>query len=176
MKLNVREMQSDDIEKIVDYFLGADAKFLKGMGADKSKLPSKAEWMLKLNLELKKGYPQKEYYYVIWELDNQPVGHSNINKIAFGQSALMHLHLWIADKRKTGLGVKFLNQSIPFYFEKFKLKKLICEPFSENIAPNKTLKKIGFDFIKSYETIPGPINFPQIVNRYELTGLKYNWV
>ncbi|WP_279629378.1 hypothetical protein [Maribacter litoralis] len=35
MKLSVRELQSSDIENIVDYFLNADAGYLKSMGAEK---------------------------------------------------------------------------------------------------------------------------------------------
>ncbi len=48
MKLTVREMQLNDIEKIVNYFVLADTEFLNGMGADKSKLPDKGEWLYPL--------------------------------------------------------------------------------------------------------------------------------
>ncbi|WP_420571403.1 GNAT family N-acetyltransferase [Kordia sp.] len=168
MKITVREFIASDIEKIVDYFFNADVDFLKGMGADKSKLPNREKWIQNLQAELIKPYKEKEYYYIIWLVDNIPVGHSNVNHISFGISAKMHLHLWENGKRKSGLGLKFLKMTIPFYFEKFELKKLICEPYSENIAPNKTLKKLGFDFIRTYETIPGMINFRQKVNHYEL--------
>jgi len=168
MKLKVREMQESDIEKIVDYFVDADSEFLKAMGADKNKLPARAQWIKKLMVEFGKIYSKKEFYYVIWLLDDKPIGHSNINNIEFGKSATMHLHLWKTDKRKNGLGFEFLKRSIPFYFEHFKLEYLVCEPYSENIAPNKVLKKTGFELIRTYDTIPGWINFHQTVNRYEL--------
>ncbi len=169
MKLSIREMTESDIEKIVDYFIDADAEFLKGMGADKSKMPDREEWIKKLKSELKKPNTEKEFYYIIWLIDNQPVGHSNINTITFGTSAIMHLHLWKSDKRRSGLGVAFLKRSIPYYFDNFNLKKLICEPYSKNIAPNKVLQKIGFTLKRTYETTPGWINFHQTVHRYELT-------
>ena len=54
MKLTVREMQTNDIDKIVDYFVLADAKFLREMGADKSKFPKREDWIKKLESELKK--------------------------------------------------------------------------------------------------------------------------
>jgi len=41
MKLSAREMQTNDIVQIVDYFVSADVEFLKGMGADKSKFPER---------------------------------------------------------------------------------------------------------------------------------------
>ena len=95
--------------------------------------------------------------------------HSNINNIEFGKSATMHLHLWEFIKRKSGLGIEFLKMSIPYYFENFGLEKLVCEPYSENVAPNRVLPKLGFKLKRTYETTPGYINFRQTVNRYELT-------
>lgn len=168
MKLTIREMQANEIAQIVNYFVTADAEFLKGMGADKNKLPKKKEWIEKLECELKKPFAEKEFYYIIWLFNKQAVGHSNINNIEFGESATMHLHLWNNDKRKRGLGLKFLRLTIPHYFKEFELKKLICEPFSKNIAPNKTLKKLDFELVRTYETTPGSINFLQTVNRYEM--------
>jgi len=173
MELSVREMVKEDIVLIIDYFVNADADFLKSMGADKTKLPNRAEWIKKLNKEFEKTNEEKEYYYIIWMIDNQPTGHSNINKIDFGQNATVHLHLWKSNNRAKGLGLQFLKRTVPFYFNNFKLKKLICEPKANNIAPNQALKKAGFEFIKTYETIPGMINFFQSVNRYEMTKDRF---
>ncbi len=173
MELYVREMEKEDVELIVDYFVNADVDFLKSMGADKTKLLNRTEWITKLNKEFDKTNEEKEYYYIIWMIDNQPTGHSNIDKIDFGQTATMHLHLWKSHNRAKGLGLQFLKRTIPFYFNNFKLKKLICEPKSKNISPNKALKKVGFEFIKKYETVPGMINFLQSVNRYEMTKDRF---
>jgi len=162
-------MQTDDMSKIVDYFVNADAEFLKGMGADKSKFPERTAWINSLHGEYEKSYDEKEFYYIIWLIDDRPSGHSNINTIDFGKTAVMHLHLWAKNRRQKGLGLQFLKQTIPYYFENFDLEKLICEPRAENIAPNKTLKKLGFELVRTYDTTPGWINFHQTVSRYELT-------
>lgn len=174
MNISVREITENDIELIVDYFINSSVEFLIGMGADKSKLPKKSDWIKKLKSEFKKPYREKEFYYIIWLIDGLAIGHTNINKIEFGKFATMHLHLWEPIKRKSGLGTELIKMSIPYYFENFKLKKLICEPYAENIAPNKTLPKLGFEFKRAYETTPGYINFRQTVNRYELTKEHLN--
>ena len=173
MKLTVRELQLSDIENIVDYFVLADIDFLAGMGADKSKLPEREEWIKLLESEYQKPFNSKEFYYIIWSLDNQAIGHSNINNIEFGKSATMHLHLWNIEKRENGLGLYFLKQTLPYYFKNFNLERLICEPNSKNIAPNKVLVKIGFELVRTYATTPGWINLHQIVNRYEFK--KEQW-
>ena len=59
--------------------------------------------------------------------------------------------------------------TLPFFFENFKLKKLYCEPYALNAAPNKTLTKAGFNFVKKYSTIPGSISFEQEVNQWEMS-------
>ena len=118
MKLTVRECQLADIENIVDYFVDADADFLKGMGADKTKLPSRAQWIKTIQSELDQPHHKRNYYYIIWLCDREAVGHSNVNQIIYGDSATMHLHLWKSPRRQAGLGTYFLKLSIPFYFEK----------------------------------------------------------
>jgi RimJ/RimL family protein N-acetyltransferase len=85
----------------------------------------------------------------------------------------MHLHMWRKDVRKNGHGLELMRMSIPYYFNEFKLKTLYCEPYALNEAPNKTLPKLGFDFVKRYDTIPGWISFHQPVNRWKLDEDKF---
>ena len=59
--------------------------------------------------------------FIIWQIDNKAVGHSNVNNIKFGESATMHLHLWERSKRKSGLGLEFLKMTIPLYFKNLSL-------------------------------------------------------
>ena len=82
--------------------------------------------------------------------------------------AFIHLHLWKSQLRRAGLGTEFVRRSAAFYFERFNLQKLVCEPWAENPAPNRVLEKLGFAFVRRYRTIPGVIAFEQEVNRYEL--------
>jgi RimJ/RimL family protein N-acetyltransferase len=111
---------------------------------------------------------------MIWLIDGEPTGHSNINKIIFENEAYMHLHFWHREVRQKGMGFELLKLTLPYYFDTFKLENLFCEPAAFNTAPNKTLKKLGFDFVKSYDTIPGWINSYQTVNRWVLTKQKFN--
>jgi len=85
----------------------------------------------------------------------------------------MHLHLWNKDVRKKGYGTRFVKLSLPYFFGNYQLKKLFCEPYALNPAPNKTLEKAGFEFIKEYTTIPGFINFEQPVCLWEMRFEKF---
>lgn len=173
MNRTIRALKSDDVEQIIEYFLTADHDFLAGMGVNPQKLPDADSWKSLLNQDLNRSLPDKQFYYLIWEFNNRPVGHSNINKIVFGQEAYMHLHLWQPQNRQTGHGIYFVSQSISKYFQTFNLQYLLCEPYALNPAPNKTLAKAGFELIQTYETTPGWINFQQTVNRWVLTRERW---
>ena len=173
MNISVRNLEIEDHEKIVDYFLNSDKDFLISMGVDIPKLPGRQEWLDTLNSNFTLSISKKKFYYIIWLLDSKPVGHSNINKIIFANEAYMHLHMWHKQSRQKGIGVEFLRLALPYYFETFKLESLFCEPAASNTAPNKTLEKLGFDFLKSYDTVPGRITFYQTVNRWVLTKEKF---
>ncbi|HEX8060076.1 MAG TPA: GNAT family N-acetyltransferase [Cyclobacteriaceae bacterium] len=165
----VREMKIKDAELIARYFLDATPDFLKNLGVDPAKLPALDQWVAMMTTDLAKPMEEKEFFYVIWLFDNKPIGHSNINKIVFGQEAYMHLHLWTADRRHKGIGTQLLRLSLPYYFRNFRLNELFCEPNSQLLAPNKTLEGLGFEFVKEYDTIPGWINFHQPVKRWRMT-------
>jgi len=167
-------MQESDIAFIVSYFVDADPDYLLSLGAEKSKLPASEEWAELLVNEIDKPFLEKEFHYVIWQVNGEAVGHSNINKIVYGESAAMHLHIWKGDNRRKGVGSSLLRQSISNYFENFDLQKLICEPYAQNLAPNKLLKEVGFEFIRAYDTTPGLICFHQTVNSFELSRSRFN--
>ncbi len=167
-KLSVREIGSGDIDAITNYWLSADADYLRGMGAEKTKLPSREQWHQMLSAQLAQGYPEKQAYAIIWELEGQAIGHSNVNKIVFGEEAYMHLHIWQPAHRKGGLGLAFLEMTIPLFFKNMQLKRLYCEPYAHNHAPNRILPKLGFSLLKNYVTTPGWINFEQEVNLWVL--------
>lgn len=144
------------------------------MGVDINKLPTAKDWMKILQDDFELPIDQKHFYYIIWLANNTPIGHSNINKIHFGKEAHMHLHLWNKEMRQKGMGRQLIKSTLPYYFNNFKLQKMYCEPYALNPAPNKILQQVGFDFEKTYETIPGWINYFQPVNRWVLTREKYN--
>ena len=167
--LSVRELTKLDIDLVVNYWLTADDTFLEGMGVDLTKMFNRAAWIAMLQKQLDTPIEEKQSYCLIWLVDGKPIGHSNVNKIIFGQEAYMHLHIWYPDARGKGYGVDLIKLSLPYFFKNLQLKKLYCEPYALNASPNKTMEKVGFSFVKEHITIPGTLNFEQPANLWELT-------
>lgn len=168
-EVKVRDLTIYDIKYIADYWIKSDKDFLIGMGVDLDKLPSRNSLTKMLTDQINLPHSSKASMAMILELNGKPAGHCNVNEITYGKEATMHLHLWTTEFRQKGLGTRMVLKSLPVFFDKLKLKTLWCEPYAYNPAPNKTLKKIGFEFVKRHKTIPGSLNFEQEVNRYKLT-------
>jgi RimJ/RimL family protein N-acetyltransferase len=168
VSLSVRELNEGDVNFIANYWSQADPDYLKGLGVDLSKLPSRDDFLRMLADQLKLPLKLRQSYCTIWQENNQPIGHCNVNKLVFGQEAYMHLHLWRPERRHQGLGASLVRQSLKLFFGRLELQDLYCEPYALNPAPNAVLAKVGFKFVKQYVTVPGTINFEQGVNRWHM--------
>jgi len=115
-----------DYEHMVDYFLDSDEAFLRGMGVDPKKLPPRDEWVESAMLDHARPDGEKNRSYLAWVLDGAFVGHSSINQIKVGEEAFIHLHLWVCDLRRSGLGSRFLHASVTEFMRRFRLKRLGC--------------------------------------------------
>jgi RimJ/RimL family protein N-acetyltransferase len=171
--LSAREIQEKDIEPIINYWLDSPTSFMRSMGVDINKIPDEEKWREMLTEQISQSYEEKKSYCIIWEVNGKAIGHSNINKIIFAEEAYMHLHIWHEEERKKGWGVSFVKLTIPWFFEKYQLKNLYCEPYALNPAPNKTMQKIGFEFVKEYTTTPGWLNFEQPVKLWIMSYEKF---
>ena len=173
VSLSVREIRRSDIDHIVRYWTGCDKTHLLNMGVDASKLPAGEQIAQTLSAQIDLPVQEKRSYCIIWEADGKPLGHCNTNPTIFGEEAYMHLHMWDPKERKRGLGMELVKMTIPYFFENLRLKKLICEPYALNPAPNRTLERSGFELVKEYITIPNPLSFEQPVKRWEMSYEKY---
>ncbi len=173
LNIEVREIGDKDIPLLTQYWVDASPDYLKGMGVDVTKRPTKEGMYMLLQKQIESSYQDKEAYALICLLDGKAIGHTNVNKIVYGKEAYMHLHVWKPELRRQGMGTALVWKSIPYFFENMRLAHLYCEPYALNPAPHKTIVKAGFEFVKSYITVPGPINFEQQVLRWHLSRERY---
>jgi RimJ/RimL family protein N-acetyltransferase len=166
MTLTVREMMASEIDVVIEYFLGATVEYLEILGVDPSRLPAADGWRERFRREDGKSIEQRSWMVLLWLMDDRPVGFSSSDKILYGEQANMHLHVIDPERRHQGIGVESVRRSVDLYFEQLKLKRLFCEPNAFNIAPNRTLQKAGFKYLKTHMTVPGPLNYHQAVTRW----------
>ena len=166
MTLTVREMTAAETDLIVEYFLGSTPEHLEMLGVDPTRFPPAASWRERLRREIALPIEQRSLVLVLWLSDDQPIGFSTSDKIIYGEQANMHLHVIDPGRRHQGAGAECVRRSVDLYFEQLQLKRLFCEPHAFNVAPNRTLQKAGFKYLKTHMTVPGPLNFHQAVTRW----------
>lgn len=158
----------EDYAAMVGYFLDGGEAFQRGMGVDPARLPQREAWIDAALADHDRPKQEKERSYLAWEHEGRVVGHSSIGRISLGHEAYIHLHLWDPALRRQGLGSWYFRQSAREFARSFGLRRICCEPYADNPAPNRALLKAGFRFVRRHRTVPGAINFEQDVNHYVL--------
>jgi len=149
---------------VVRYFTGGSEAFLRGMGVDPGKLPDPKVFLERLLADHERPDDRKERLYLAWFYRGEQIGHSSLSNIRPGEDAYIHLHLWKPELRRAGVGTELFKLATRFAIERFALKRVFCEPYAENAAPNRVLEKTGFRLVRRHRTVPGAINFEQDVN------------
>ena len=168
MNLDVREMTLDETGLVIDYFHSSTPEHLELMGVDPTRLSSRAAWAARFKELFALPVAQRQSFYVIWQRDGRAVGFSSCDKIFIGSHANMHLHVTEPELRQSGIGSACVRRSAEIYIRTLELERLFCEPNAFNVGPNRTLQKAGFKYLKTYMTVPGPLNYHQAVTRWAL--------
>jgi RimJ/RimL family protein N-acetyltransferase len=168
MALTVREMTAAETDIIIDYFQNASPEHLETLGVDPTRIPPAGPWRERMQHQAALPVEQRAAVLAIWLSDERPVGFSTADRITVGEQANMHLHVTEPERRNSGIGAACVRLTVDLYFERLKLKRLFCEPNAFNVAPNRTLQKAGFKYLKTHMTVPGPLNFHQAVNRWTI--------
>jgi RimJ/RimL family protein N-acetyltransferase len=154
---------------MVDYFVGAEPEFLRGMGVDPARLPAREAWLAAALADQRRPAAQRERVYLAWLVDGELVGHSSASHLEPGVQAHVHRHLWRPGLRRAGAGSELFARSIDHYFERLELARVVCEPYAANPGPNRTLARLGFRLVRRYRCVPTNIAFEQEVARHEIT-------
>lgn len=166
MDIAVRPMALSETGIVIDYFHRSTPEHLEMLGVDPTRLLPPDDWRARFADDFALSLDRRPRFFLIWFTGGEPAGFSSCDKILFGESAFMHLHVTKPDNRMRGIGTACVRQSVEIYFRELKLKRLFCEPNAFNTGPNRTLQKAGFKFVKTHMTVPGPLNFHQAVNRW----------
>ncbi len=164
----VRELELSEVGFRIDYFLEASNEYLQTLGVERARLPERDAWLAHYAQEFSLPIRARESYLLAWELDGQLVGFSSADPFVFGSEAFMHLHIGVADRRRSGLGVQFVRLSAERYFSALELERLYCQPNAFNVAPNRTLQKAGFRYVQTLMDQPHPMNSRQAMTRWVL--------
>ena len=161
-------MTVDEVDLVIDYFHRSAPEHLQTLGVDPALLPAREDWRASYVADYGRPTKERSSLLVIWELDGVAIGFSTADEIVHGEQAHMHLHITAPERRRSGLGCECVRATVDLYFDVLALERLFCQPNAFNVAPNRTLQRAGFRYVKTYETVPGALNHHQAVTLWAL--------
>jgi RimJ/RimL family protein N-acetyltransferase len=167
-RLTVRPLASEDFDGFIAYFTRASQADAERMGLAIDRVPSPAQ--LRSDLEAMIATPVDRLcsFVLAWCLDGKTIGHSSLKDIVLGEFGSIHLHMWRADLRGKGYGPRLFCLSALDFYERFNLKRIICEPKADNPMANRLLQRIGFPLVFTHVAAGSELSVVCELNRYEI--------
>jgi RimJ/RimL family protein N-acetyltransferase len=167
-RLTVRPLASEDFDGFIAYFTRASQADAERMGLAIDKVPSPAQLRSDLEAMIATPFDRLHSFVLAWCIDGKTIGHSSLKDIVPGESGRIHLHMWRADLRGRGYGPLLFCLSALDFYERFNLKRIICEPKADNPMANRMLQRIGFPLVLTHVAAGSELAFVCELNRYEI--------
>ena len=167
-QLTVRPLTSEDFEGFIAYFTQASKADAERMGLAIDRVPAAAQMHSELEAMIATPADRLRSFVLAWCIDGKTIGHSSLKDIVPGDVGSIHLHMWRADLRGRGYGPRLFCLSALDFYERFNLKRIICEPKADNPMANRLLKKIGFPLVLTHVAAGSELSVVCELNRYEI--------
>jgi hypothetical protein len=167
-RLTVRPLASEDLDGYISYFTRPSKGDAERMGLAIDRVPSPSRMRSDLEVMISTPVEQLRSFVLAWCLDGKTIGHSSLKDIVPGDVGSIHLHMWRADLRGRGYGPRLFCLSALDFYERFRLKHIICEPKADNPMANLMLKKIGFPLVLTHIAASSELSGVCQLNRYEI--------
>ncbi len=167
-RLTVRPLASEDLDGYIAYFTQPSKADAERMGLAIDRVPSATRLRSDLEVMIATPLDRLRSFVLAWCLDGKTIGHSSIKDIVPGDFGSIHLHMWRADLRGKGYGPRLFCLSVLDFYERFNLKRIICEPKADNPMANRMLKKVGFPLVLTHIAASSELSVVCELNRYEI--------
>jgi RimJ/RimL family protein N-acetyltransferase len=167
-RLTVRPLASEDLDGYIAYFTQASKADAERMGLAIDRVPSANQLRSELEVMIAAPLDQLRSFVLAWCVDGKTIGHSSLKDIVPRDFGSIHLHMWRADVRGKGYGPRLFCLSALDFYERFNLKRIICEPKADNPMANRMLQKIGFPLVLTHVAASSELSVVCELNRYEI--------
>src|SRR2546430_8815660 len=142
-RLIVRPLAREDLDGYIAYFTRPSKSDAERMGLAIDRVPSPTRLRSDLEAMIAAPLDRLRSFVLAWCIDGKAIGHSSLKDIVPGDFGSIHLHMWRADPPGKGYGPRLFCLSTLDFYERFNLKRIICEPKAHKPMANRMLEKIG---------------------------------
>ena len=167
-RLTVRPLAREDFDGYIAYFTRPSTADAERMGLAIDRVPSAAQLRFDLEAMIATPVDRLRSFVLAWSVGGKTIGHSSLKDIVPGEFGSIHLHMWRGELRGKGYGPRLFCLSARDFYERFNLKRIICEPKADNPMANRMLKKIGFPLVLTHVAASSELSVVCELNRYEI--------
>ena len=168
MELSVRSLAFEDVDRFINYWQALSPIEMERMGVAIDRMPSAMQMREDLKQMFSSPSSTARSSVLAWCLDGEAIGHSSLKDIVPGESGNIHLHLWRADLRGKGHSPRLFCLAAIDFYDRFQLKRILCEPKADNPAPNRLLQRVGFPLISTRIGASSELSAICLLNRYDI--------
>jgi RimJ/RimL family protein N-acetyltransferase len=168
MQLSVRPLAAGDLDAFVDYWTKLPQEEIERMGVAIERVPSPSRMRSELEIAIAAPINEVSSFVLVWCLDGKAIGHSSLKDIRRRDIGSIHLHMWRAYLRGRGYGSRLFCLAVLDFYERFGLKRMICEPKADNPMPNRMLQKIGFPLLLTRAGVSSELSTVCELNCYNI--------
>ena len=168
MELSVRPLAEKDFDDFINYWDGLSPADIERMGVAIERMPSPAKMRADLEIMLSTPQGSARSFVLAWCVNGEAIGHSSLKDIVPGEFGSIHLHMWRVDLRGKGYGAGLFCLAVLDFYQRFHLKRMICEPKADNPAPNRLLQRIGFPLVSTRIGAGSDLAVICELNRYDI--------
>jgi [ribosomal protein S5]-alanine N-acetyltransferase len=182
MELTVRPLAARDFDGFINYWRGLSPEEIETMGVAIDRMPSATRMGSDLKRMLTARDNDVRAFVLAWCVNGEAIGRSSLKDIVPGDSGSIHLHMWRADLRGKGHGSHLFCLAVVDFYNRFKLRRMICEPKADNLVANRLLRRIGFPFIFTRVGKSSELSAVCKLNRYDIVReiaedyLTWTWI
>jgi ribosomal-protein-alanine N-acetyltransferase len=149
MELSVRPLAAQDFAEFINYWHRLSPAEIERLGVAINCLPTADK--MRSDLEAMLAAPDEAVrgFVLAWCIDGEAIGHSSLKDIVPGEFGSIYLHMWRADLRGKGHGAHLFCLAAVDFYNRFNLKRIVCEPKADNPSPNRLLQRIGFPLVST---------------------------
>ena len=164
----LRDLKTEDIPAIVEYWLKSPPDFLAFMGVDRERLGSEDDITKRLSSAIRTGEEAQKSIALAMTVAEQLAGYTLLNRYS-AEENYSHWHILAPDLRGRGISTALYPLRVRAYFDVTPILRLIHQTRTRNVAVNRMLDK----FVPVAETVH--IESPDGVALPGEFHLRYVW-
>jgi RimJ/RimL family protein N-acetyltransferase len=166
--IRLRDLQEEDIPALVSYWADSSPEYIRSIGADPRKVPSRDQLQTTYRSALPENGPGRSRIVLIAEsIKGNLIGYTNLS-IKSAEESYAHVHILDPAYRSRGVAQALFPRAMRQFFRLVPIRKILMQTSPENQRVNRFLQAVGLTPERVHIENPDGMARPGEFNVYTL--------